>query len=130
MSVLDLDHGLFQFINAGLSNWFFDFLMPVITDLHQQWWVYFLLILVSIQLIRKKKLWVFNVATVCLLTVGASDFIAYRLVKKSVDRQRPEFVLNEVTLRSPSHGGRSFPSNHASNSFAAAIFLALMFKRY
>jgi undecaprenyl-diphosphatase len=52
-----------------------------------------------------------------------SDLIANRLIKLNVQRSRPEFVLTDVQLRTHSHSGFSFPSNHAANNAAVAIVL-------
>jgi undecaprenyl-diphosphatase len=54
------------------------------------------------------------------LSVGLADFVAYRAVKVWVQRDRPEAAGVPVVLRTNSHSGWSFPSNHAANNFAMA----------
>ena len=66
-------------------------------------------------------------------TVGTADFISSGLIKKNIQRLRPcnDPVFREmVHLRLPRcGGGYSFPSSHAANHFAAAVFLAMLFGR-
>jgi undecaprenyl-diphosphatase len=52
-----------------------------------------------------------------------ADVTASQLIKPIVQRQRPEFVMSGVVMRAPSQSSYSFPSNHATNMFAAGTFL-------
>ncbi len=67
-----------------------------------------------------------------LVTFSMGDLIASRLVKPNVKRIRP---CNEITLtntiikRIPCGTGYSFPSAHATNHFAIALFLIGVFYR-
>lgn len=67
----------------------------------------------------------YTVKVICatLIVFTASDSLTYRVFKQHFKRSRPEFVLEKVQLRTHSHTGYSFPSNHAANSFAAFVFL-------
>lgn len=68
----------------------------------------------------------------CLLFV-ISDFVVASLIKPLVGRIRPSHdaqVMNLLSYVDNYHGGRfGFPSNHASNGFAVATMLALIFRR-
>lgn len=57
--------------------------------------------------------------------VGLSDFVSYRVIKSTAERNRPEQAGIPVVLRTTHHSGSSFPSNHAANAFAAASILAV-----
>ncbi len=67
------------------------------------------------------------------LTVGLADFTSSELIKKTVRRPRPcadAAFFEKVNLRlERCGGGWSFPSSHAANHFAAAVFLGLLFGR-
>jgi undecaprenyl-diphosphatase len=59
------------------------------------------------------------------VAVGTVDLLGAGLLKPWIDRLRPCFALSDVRLLvvRQSHSP-SFPSNHAANSFAAAVVLA------
>lgn len=137
--ILDLDRDLFVFINNRMSTHELDQVMPIITDLHQQpifWIAVALIILYSIfrpasrsranmpllnrdlRMARAKK-WIQG-AVILALSAGLSDLVAYRAVKVWVKRDRPEAAGVSTILRTHSHSGWSFPSNHAANNFALA----------
>ena len=67
----------------------------------------------------------------CLLFV-ISDFVVASLIKPLVGRIRPSHdaqVMNLLSYVDNYHGGRfGFPSNHASNGFAVAMFLTLLYR--
>ena len=62
-----------------------------------------------------------------------SDFVVAGLIKPLVARPRPSHdsqVMYLLSFVNDYHGGRyGFPSNHASNGFAAATMLSLLFRR-
>ena len=125
-----LDHLIFTKINYGMSSAFLDRWMPVITDFHQTPVFLGLLLPLMIGYVvatYKVRGVFFVLATVCV--VGVSDLVTYRLVKQNVQRERPEKTDLRPILRVPSHSGHSFPSNHAANVFALAVFAGnLMFR--
>jgi len=59
------------------------------------------------------------------LAIGLSDAFCYRVIKPAVQRARPESAGVCVILRTGSHGGYGFPSNHAANAFAGATALGM-----
>ncbi len=122
----NLDHQLFRFINQGLSNPVFDVVMPFVSELHEGWAgaisLALILGLVGFKMRRRAGWVIFGL----IVAVGSADALAYRLIKPSVERLRPAFVLEDVQLRVPSHSGFSFPSNHATNTFAGAMLLGLV----
>lgn len=68
-----------------------------------------------------------------ILVVAISDLVCYRLIKKQVERPRPKDnmeLVGQLRLIGQAQG-TSFPSNHTSNCFAAAVILTHNFrKRY
>ncbi len=137
--LLEIDRELFIFINNRMSSHEFDVVMPIITDLHKQPIFWFLVAAIMIYAIfrpanrngknvpllnrdlRKSRLkkWAHGLLIVAL-SMGLSDFVAYRAVKIWVQRDRPEAAGVSTILRVPSHSGWAFPSNHAANNFALA----------
>lgn len=59
--------------------------------------------------------------------MALADSTSYYLIKNNVQRDRPERVMTNVQLRTHSHSGYSFPSNHAANIFAGALVIRYMY---
>jgi undecaprenyl-diphosphatase len=74
---------------------------------------------------RKGKLAVLGV----LLLIIVTDQTGYRLLKEYFARPRPCNVLTDVLTPIGCTGSYSFPSNHALNNFAAAIFFYRLFPK-
>jgi undecaprenyl-diphosphatase len=101
------DEWLFYAINHGWANPIFDKMMPFITQVDS--WLLLYLLGFYILLFRAGRAG--RVAAVALiLTIVAS-------------------VLDDVRLLVPCGGGKSFPSSHAVNNFAAAVVLFSFFRR-
>jgi undecaprenyl-diphosphatase len=119
-----MDISLFYLINRGLQNRFFDFLMPVVSNIF-----YFRipLGLLWIGLIvwggRKGRI----VALSCLVLLLFSDSLSY-LLKLLIQRPRPCHVLPDVHLLAGCSRSFSFPSNHASNVFALGAYFAFFYR--
>ncbi len=113
-------------LNQKISNSFFDWFFPSITDLHKtNAFKYGFLPLVLIFFLYKfgKKSLIFFAGLV--LSIGLSDWLGSQL-KHLFVRPRPFETFHEVIQRSAA-GGYSFPSNHASNMFCAAMFFSIFF---
>lgn len=127
--LLQLDTELFLKIHRGLSNPFFDWLMPLLRN--RFFWAPLYLFIVIFCIRQYKKTGVYIIAGI-LLTFALGDMISSRLIKPTVNRIRP---CNEVRLqgqiitRIPCSGGKSFPSSHATNHFGIAVFLIGVFYR-
>ncbi len=125
-----IDTSLFFTINNGLSNSFFDWLMPFITT-KQNWYPLFLIIIVGLLWKGGKK---GRIAVLLLIPVIVlSDQISASLIKPLVDRMRPCEAfesLGTVHMLIGMKTSASFPSSHAANSFAAAAFFAYFYPRW
>jgi len=123
------DAELFLKINKGLGNDFFDFIMPLIRN--RFFWspLYIFIIVFCIKHYKKQG---YYLILGLLITFAMGDLIASRLIKPYAQRIRP---CNEITLAStiikrvPCGTGYSFPSIHATNHFAIALFLSGIFYR-
>lgn len=123
MNIIQWDITLFEWINNNLSSDLLDFILPWMRE--PLFWVpmyAFIIAFVFFNFGQKAYWFVLFLA----LTVGSSDIISSRVIKKSIKRLRPcntEYV--QVIERVQCGSGYSFTSNHAANHFAVATFLVL-----
>jgi membrane-associated phospholipid phosphatase len=126
-SLINIDHYLFDFINQGLSNSFFDFVMPYARK--KVTWIPFYLIGAILLFKFKGKQAVFIILG-SALAVGMADGISSHLLKPFFERTRPcllpEFANHVNLIIERCSGAFSFPSSHAANHFALASFLSLV----
>ena len=121
------DVELFLKIHRGMSNGFFDELMPLLRN--RFFWAPLYLFIIVFCIKQYKKTGYYLIGMI-LLTFAMGDLIASRVIKPAVGRVRP---CNEVSLASriihrvPCGSGKSFPSAHATNHFAIAVFLICVF---
>lgn len=122
-----IDVSIFYFINHTISNPLFDKFFPFITEVKHWYLVYiiFWLILV-IKGGRKGRIAAFGV----LLLIAASDQISSSLLKNLFERIRPCNVLVDVRILAGCTGSYSFPSSHAVNNFAFALFFTKLYPKF
>lgn len=130
-TLISFDHWLFEKINTGMSNPFFDRIFPIVTELLRvdfvKWFVVPALLLGILFSLRSR--FVFFVLAMAL-AIGITDMTSHHLIKKSIERPRPPQTEGlMVELRTFPHAGYSFPSNHAANNFAGAVILSYFFFR-
>lgn len=123
--LIQLDFSLFHLINVTLTNKYFDYFFPLITDLHKTIYfkviVYPLIFAFFVWKFKKRGILIF---LFCALTVASADLIGNHAFKKTFQRPRPATNASiEKVVRSP-YGGYSFVSNHAANMFAFAFFMS------
>jgi undecaprenyl-diphosphatase len=116
--LIQLDHQLFQAINQGLSNAFFDVLMPILRNRYTWVPLYLFLAFVWVKKFGKTGLWMVLFLVLCF---GISDYTSSSIIKPAVARIRPCNELNAMGT------GYSFPSSHAANHFALALFFIVLF---
>ena len=123
----NIDKAIFYFFNTTTANPVFDFIMPIITEMKYLIFVYsaFLIFL----MVKFKKLGIF-VTILAILTVSVSDQISSHCIKKIVGRERPCHELADARLLVGCGPGKSFPSSHAVNNFAAAVIISFFFRKY
>ena len=129
-SIQEFDFELFLKIHRDMSNGFFDWLFPLMRN--RFFWapLYLFIIIFCIREFKKRGLYIIGML---LLTFGMGDMIASRLIKPFIGRIRPcnDFQLSNFIIHRVHCGtGYSFPSAHATNHFAIAIFLILVFYRH
>jgi undecaprenyl-diphosphatase len=125
--LIQFDQNLFFTINHGLSNSFFDWLMPALRNRFFWTPLYLFIIIFSIRNYGKQG-WI--MILFLGLTFGCTDFISSSLIKPTVQRLRPcndPEIKSDVKNLIDCGSGYSFPSSHASNHFGLAVFLIVLF---
>lgn len=125
--ILQFDTELFLNIHRGLSNGFFDWFMPLMRN--RFFWspLYLFIIIFCIKQYKKQGYYIIGMI---LFTFAMGDIISSRIVKPLVSRVRPcndLSLADEIIHRVPCGSGLSFPSSHATNHFAIAVFLICVF---
>ncbi len=122
-----LDVSIFYFINNTLSNPFLDKLFPFLTEV-KNWYIAYL-ILFLLLIIKGTRLG--RIAAIVLVfLITASDQLSSSLLKNLLERIRPCNALENVNILVTCTESFSFPSSHAVNNFAAAMFFTLIFPKF
>jgi undecaprenyl-diphosphatase len=127
-SLKDIDTSLFLFLN-GLHNHFFDVIMYWVAGKYT-WIPFYLLLLYFVGKKFRSQIWYILLAVGVLITI--SDQLSVHLFKEVFLRYRPCHNLNiqdQVHMVGSCGGQYGFISSHASNTFALAIFLSLLFRQ-
>ncbi|GAB1430268.1 phosphatase PAP2 family protein [Ignavibacteria bacterium] len=123
--LLQTDISLFRFINGSLANPVFDAVMPIVTE-SKYWMPVYAALFIWLLWKRRRE-----GAVICLiLALGAviGDQFNSMWLKEWVGRIRPCHALEGVRLVGVWCGsGKSFPSSHAVNNFAAATLLGYFY---
>ena len=128
--IIQLDQQLFFAINHGLSNPFFDFLMPILRE--RLIWIP-LYAFLAFFLIKKYGKYGLLLILFFVFTFGIADFFTASIIKPFVERLRP---CNDPMIRSsvlnliPCGSGYSFPSSHAANHFGISFFILFTWLRH
>ena len=121
--LIQLDHQIFFAINKGLSNSFFDWIMPLLRN--KYFWIPLYAFLI-IFLPRNYGKWGWLCLLFIIITFGLCDFFSASVVKPAFERLRP---CNDISIKDELNAlvhcgsGFSFPSTHATNHFGIAMFL-------
>ncbi|MCU0405474.1 MAG: phosphatase PAP2 family protein [Ignavibacteriaceae bacterium] len=122
-----IDLAVFYFFNHTISTGFLDKFFSIITDVNKWYIAYVILICIAFfKGGRRGKIAVIGLIFLIIVT----DQTGYRLLKETIERIRPCYTLSDAITPIGCAGGFSFPSNHALNNFAAAVFLLSLFPAY
>ena len=122
-----IDLTVFYFFNHTISTGFLDKLFSIITDVNK-WYIAYI-ILIGIAFFKGGRRGKIAVLGLILLIV-VTDQTGYRILNEFFERVRPCNTLTDAITPVGCAGGFSFPSNHALNNFAAAVFLLRLFPAY
>jgi undecaprenyl-diphosphatase len=120
-----VDRALFNAINHGTVNPFFDWLMPLVSNdglFKIPFLLLWILLIIRGGRARVAALWV-------LPLIALSDQASSSWIKHSVERVRPCTALENVRLLAGCSGSFSMPSSHAANSGAAVTHFLFFFPR-
>lgn len=121
-----IDYKIFNFINQGMSNPFFDTVLPWCREKYNWIPLYLLLIVWMIYLFRK-EVWKILLAVILLITV--TDQFTSSIIKPFFHRMRPcrtPELSEHIHKLVDCGGGYSFVSSHAANHFGLAVFLIMI----
>ncbi|MBI9072039.1 MAG: phosphatase PAP2 family protein [Melioribacteraceae bacterium] len=121
-----IDIYLFYFINHTLSNPLFDKFFPFITDIKHWYLVY--VIMLGILWTKGGRIGKISILGVILL-ITFSDQLSSNFLKHYFERIRPCVALDDVNLLVGLKKSFSFPSSHAVNNFAVAIYFVMLFPK-
>ncbi|HEX2683039.1 MAG TPA: phosphatase PAP2 family protein [Ferruginibacter sp.] len=129
--LIELDKELFKLVNGQWTNSFFDWISPWLRN--STIWIPLYLFLMLFLLInfKKKGLWI---AIFAIITIVITDPISSRVLKPFFNRLRPcndpDMVNSIRFLLHYRPGSGSFPSSHAANHFALAMYLYAILRAY
>lgn len=121
--MIAFDEFLFQLINQEWHNSLLDSVLPIWRN--KLFWLPLYVFIASFLLINFKKKGFFLILALAA-TIGISDTVSSKWIKKTVQRPRPchEAAFKpETRLLVHCGSGYSFTSSHATNHFAMAFFL-------
>ncbi|MFQ5329677.1 MAG: phosphatase PAP2 family protein [Thermodesulfobacteriota bacterium] len=125
-TIIGIDRAVFYLVNTRLTAGFLDLFMPFITS-KSNFTVVILILWVGGLIVggRKSR----QALLLLLLVVAFSDFLSSSIFKELFQRVRPCVALENVHLLVGCSGSFSFPSSHATNIFAAMVWLALHYRK-
>lgn len=122
-----VDVSVFYFINHTIANPLFDKFFPFITDVKNWLLVYIIFWLILMIKGGKKG----RIAAIgILILIAVSDQISSNLLKNFFERIRPCNALPDVRILVGCTSSFSFPSSHAVNNFAFAVFFSIIYPRH
>lgn len=136
-----LDLSILYFFNRTIACGALDSFFDAITNVHYWYPIYVLAGLFVIYRFRWRGVWMVLGA---ILLITATDSLGHNVLKPLVDRVRPcatpsfsrrgqgvvpATVVPWIRLPDGARGDGSFPSNHALNNFAQAIYFFLLWPR-
>lgn len=122
-----IDEFLFRILNVDFSNPVFDSLMPFITT-EKNWFVFYFFFIGF--LLWKGGLKGRVAVLALLVTIVISDQFCSQFLKELFGRIRPCHDLEGIRVLVNCGAGKSLPSSHACNNFAAAGILAFFYSGY
>ena len=124
--VLQLDKGLFYLINTKLTTSFLDFFMPFITTKAN----FINVIIFAWLIIFIMGKWKDRKALIIVVLAVLVSDLATDVLKNLIYRVRPCNALADVRILAGCTESFSFPSGHATNVFAVAVYLSYIYRRY
>ncbi|HOI30510.1 MAG TPA: phosphatase PAP2 family protein [Melioribacteraceae bacterium] len=121
-----IDLSIFYFINHTLSTPILDKFFTFTTEVKHWYIAYIILFFISI--FKGGRIGKIAAAGMILLVI-VSDQLSSTFLKDFFQRVRPCNALPDVNILAGCTGSYSFPSSHAVNNFAAALFFGKIFPK-
>lgn len=121
------DLSVFYAINHGLSSKGLDKFFVLITTV-DNWLITYVLCLYLLIFKGGKKGKI--AAALVLVMIAVTDQTGAKLLKEWFARPRPCTALPDALTPNGKLGSYSFPSNHALNNFAVAMFFGTLYRQY
>lgn len=130
-NLTDIDSSVFLFLN-GMHNEFFDTFMSLFSGRYIWIMMYASLLYVMIRKYNGRQVLV--LAAAIAITITLTDQVCATLLRPIFERLRPSNLQNPLSefthiVNGYRGGAYGFPSCHAANSFALAVFTALLFRK-
>jgi undecaprenyl-diphosphatase len=129
------DVAVFRFFNQTLATGVGDVLWPLITDYDKLLVVRIAIGALLLTLLIRGGLRGKTAVLLLVVVITCSDQLSSSVIKGIVQRPRPCHTVDGVPVLSDVHllvgcgSGKSFPSSHAVNNFAAATLFAWFYRR-
>ncbi|MGE9516763.1 MAG: phosphatase PAP2 family protein [Solitalea-like symbiont of Tyrophagus putrescentiae] len=127
-TINNINQTLFFYINNGLANRFFDYIMPIFRDVYT--WIPFYILAIVLAFIKFKLRALLLLIGVAILII-ITDYGSASIIKPYFSIPRPcnnILIKDHVRILVHCGSGYSFISAHASNHFGlAAFFSACLF---
>lgn len=125
-AIIRFDTAVFHFINGKLTAEWLDMLMPFVTEkFNFNGAIIIAAVLILILGKRRDRIGL----VILIFVVLSSDFFTNQL-KHLIGRVRPCSALDNVRLVMACSKSYSLPSGHATNIFAAMVFLSCRYRRF
>ena len=125
-TLIALDTWLFLKLNAGVANGFFDWLMPIITNI-RHFRIPIIVMLAALALFGGGK--GRSAVLLALITLTITDQVSSTILKPWIGRIRPCHVVEGARVITGCGNNLAFPSGHATNTMAAAILFGSIYRR-
>ncbi len=121
-----IDSWMLHFINNTLSNPLFDKFFPFITEV-KNWYVAYI-ILFLILIFKGGRIGRIASVALIILIITTDQFSSFFL-KNLIGRVRPCNIFIDLNVLVTCTESYSFPSSHAVNNFAAAMFFSRLYPK-
>ena len=122
------DVNLLYFVNRRMASSFLDATMPTVTGTVM--WIVLGLAVVAIARLKLRTNQVLLFAVLVAVCAGISDGLSFQVFKYLISRPRPCHTFEDLRTIVGCGGTWGFPSNHATNSMAMAVFTCLVFRKW
>ncbi|ROR30655.1 undecaprenyl-diphosphatase [Mobilisporobacter senegalensis] len=123
--IQNIDNLILDRINTIFHSSFLDEIMPVITRLGNNGFIW---IAIAVIFILTKKYRTTGIIMLCAL--GVSALIGNLILKPLIARERPCFLNTDYKLLIPRPQDFSFPSGHTMSSFTASTVLFIRHRKF